>query len=71
MSYAIHTSTEGERWDSIAYHYYGDAAMISPLAEANPHIALLPNLASGLTVLVPILADALPVTTTELPPWKN
>lgn len=69
--FAIHTSMKDERWDTIAYRYYGDANRISPLAEANPHIALLPHLESGLTVLVPILTDTVTTITEALPPWKR
>jgi phage tail protein X len=69
--YVEHVTTEGERWDLIAYRYYGDAHLISPLAEANEHLALLPMLDAGLTVLVPILDEAAAVATEELPPWKR
>ena len=68
--YLEHLSTDGERWDQIAHRYYGDAARIAPLAEANESLRLLPVLPGGLIVRVPILPDA-PADSGDDPPWRK
>lgn len=71
MEYIEHITQEGERWDTIAYRYYGDAALLSPLAEANEHLQLLPALPAGLPVRVPLVADTEALATQDLPPWMR
>lgn len=65
--YLTHTAKAGERWDSIAYEYYGDALNIHPLINANPHIAIGESLEAGQTVLIPVLKDK--PKNQDLPPW--
>jgi phage tail protein X len=69
--YIEHITREGERWDSIAYRYYGDASLITPLAEANETVRLLPVLPGGLVLIVPLLDAGNPPITENLPPWKR
>jgi phage tail protein X len=71
MEYIEHITLDGDRWDQIATLYYGDASRISPLAEANEHLRLLPVLPGGLPVRVPILEDDNNLLPEELPPWKR
>ena len=71
MEYIEHITLDGDRWDQIAALYYGDASRISPLAEANEHLRLLPVLPGGLPVRVPILEDDANLLPEELPPWKR
>lgn len=71
MEYIEHITQEGERWDTIAYRYYGDAALLSPLAEANEHLQLLPVLPAGLPVRVPLVSDTEALATQDLPPWMR
>ena len=71
MEYIEHITLDGDRWDQIATLYYGDASRISPLAEANEHLGLLPVLPGGLPVRVPILEDDNNLLPEELPPWKR
>ena len=71
MEYIEHITLDGDRWDQIATLYYGDASRISPLAEANEHLRLLPVLPGGLLVRVPILEDDNNLLPEELPPWKR
>lgn len=70
----LHQTREGERWDSLAYLYYGDPHAIGRLAEANPHLDLAPLLPTGTIVLIPVVdqADAaVAIASSELPPWKR
>lgn len=71
MEYIEHITLDGDRWDRIAHLYYGDASRISPLAEANEHLRLLPVLPGGLPLRVPILEDDANLLPEELPPWKR
>lgn len=71
MRYIEHITTEGDRWDLIAHRYYGDASRLTPLAEANEHLRLLPVLPSGLLLRVPILDDDADLLPDEVPPWKR
>ena len=69
-----HITREGERWDSIAWHYYGDATAYGRIIEANPALDIRSTLPSGQVVLVPVLplAEASQaLQDEELPPWKR
>jgi phage tail protein X len=67
--YLTHVTTEGERWDSIAYKYYGDALGYERVIAANPHAPILPVLPAGLTLSIPLIAAQ--ATITDLPPWMR
>lgn len=71
MKYYEHITREGERWDLIAYEYYGDATRYEPIIVANPDVAIVPVLPSGVRLMIPIidLKDTIPAE--ELPPWKR
>jgi phage tail protein X len=64
------TTTSGDRWDLIAYRFYGDAQRLSPLLEANPALASCPVLPDGTEVRIPILDEADSTSTAALPPWR-
>jgi phage tail protein X len=67
--FIVHVTTAGERWDLIAWQYYGDATDYSPIIMANPNVAIAPQFDAGVTIAVPILEQS-DVITTDLPPWK-
>jgi phage tail protein X len=67
--YLTHITTEGERWDAIAYKYYGDAMGYERIITANPHVPLIPVLPAGLSLSIPVIAAQ--DTVTELPPWMR
>lgn len=72
MEYLEHITSAGERWDTLAWEYYGDAAQMSPIIEANPQLRILPALSAGLVVRVPVLEDDdLALAEEDLPPWKR
>lgn len=72
MNYLEHITSAGERWDTLAWHYYGDAMLMRPIIEANPHLRILPTLSAGLVVKIPVLEDNDPALAEEdLPPWKR
>lgn len=76
MSFLEHVTGPGERFDHLAYRYYGDAARTSPIIRANralfgDGLGPIPTvLAVGLTLQIPIL-DPEPLAAELLPPWKR
>jgi len=70
MSYVIHITKQGERWDSLAYKYSGDATRFLPIIEANKTLSPEETFQGGLRVFIPVL-DAEPLSVERLPPWKR
>lgn len=74
--YLQHSTIDGDRWDLLAYQYYGDASKQSVLLDANRSLFLDPIsvppliLKSGITLIVPVL-DEEEVDDSTLPPWKR
>lgn len=67
--FIVHITIEGDRWDQLAWRYYGDAHRYLPIVEANPHVPITAALPARLTLAIPMLE---PVTSTEdLPPWMR
>lgn len=68
--YIAHVTRTGERWDLLAWRYYGDASSFNPIIMANPLIAIEPLLEAGITIQVPVLS-ASNSQSIGLPPWKS
>ncbi|PIQ23510.1 hypothetical protein COW36_09000 [bacterium (Candidatus Blackallbacteria) CG17_big_fil_post_rev_8_21_14_2_50_48_46] len=66
--YLEHITTEGERWDSIAWKYYGDVTQMGLLIETNPQAPIKPTLPAGMKLLIPLIEQ--PKEVQGLPPWK-
>lgn len=64
-----HLTTEGERWDNLAFHYYGDPMGYERIIVANPHIAITATLDSGLRVRIPMISVSQAHDVEEVPPW--
>lgn len=69
--YYEHVTTEGQRWDTIAYLYYGDAMLYEPIIAANQDVPIIPVLPSGLKLKVPVIELSDTIAAEELPPWKR
>ena len=67
--YYEYITKEGDRWDLIAYQFYGDATMYEPIIVANPEVPIIPILPSGIKLRIPIIE--IKETIEELPPWKK
>ena len=63
-----HLTREGDRWDLIAWRYYGNPLEISRLIAANLHLPAAEQFAANLTVFVPVI-PAKPQTQADMPPW--
>ncbi|HUO06579.1 MAG TPA: tail protein X [Candidatus Binataceae bacterium] len=68
--YIMHTTIASERWDLLAWQYYGDATQFSAIIMANPAVPIAPVLDAGTVVAVPIMMASTPVSA-NLPPWKR
>lgn len=65
-----HASAAGERWDLLAWIYYGDPSLYGAIIMANPGIAIEPAFEAGVRIAIPILQRS-DVMTNNLPPWKR
>ena len=70
MDYIEHITVDGERWDALAWRYYGNAERYEPIVAANPAVAIVPVLSGGIVLRIPILDKEVP-TPEGLPPWKR
>lgn len=67
-----HTTVAGERWDSLAWRYYGDATLIAPIIQTNPAIQIEAVFEAGRIIGVPlIVVDQTVQQKADLPPWKR
>lgn len=62
---------EGDRWDLIAYRFYGDETLYEPIIVANPDVPIIPILPSGIKLLIPVIDMKNTIPSEELPPWKR
>jgi phage tail protein X len=69
--YYEYITKEGDRWDLIAYQYYGDATMYETIIAANPDVAIMPILPSGIKLKAPVIDMKETIPSEELPPWKQ
>lgn len=66
-----HITKDGDRWDLLAWEYYGDATAYEGIVAANPSIKIDPILTSGIKLLIPVLTSAETNSTEGMPPWKR
>ncbi len=67
--FILHVTTAGERWDLLAWRYYGDPTDYSPIIMANPNVAIEPVFDAGVSIAIPLQQKS-SVITANLPPWK-
>lgn len=76
IQYLTHVTGPNERWDHLAYQYYGDANRTSPIIRANRHLFVadlspIPTiLPVGISLRIPMLPPE-PIAASLLPPWKR
>ena len=66
-----HITTDGERWDQLAYRYYGDASAYERIVAANPDIPMMLALPGGLELAIPVIEANSTISLEELPPWER
>ena len=71
-AFITHITTAGERWDLLAWQYYGDATLFGPIIQTNPQIPIEAVFEAGLVIGVPLLMVNPAVSNAaDLPPWKR
>ena len=68
-SLILHVTTAGERWDLLAWRYYGDPTAYSPIIMANPNVAIEPVFDAGISIAIPLQQKSV-LGPVNLPPWK-
>ena len=63
-----HVVTVGDRWDLLAWRYYGDATRFAEIIAANDNIPIVAALLPGAVLSIPILGPS-PTPAQQLPPW--
>lgn len=73
-----HKTKQGERWDLLAYRYYGDADKMGIIIRANQKLwddnegAVPPMiLPSSWTLTIPVIDVEDVIDESLLPPWKR
>ena len=68
-----HITVDGDRWDNLAWQYYGDAFAYERIIAANPEVQIEPILPGGIRLLIPVIedTDAETANSEEFPPWKR
>jgi phage tail protein X len=69
--YLQYTTTEGDRFDTIAYDAYGDPYGYERIVAANPDYTGLVALPGGVRLIVPIVEKPQVSLLSNLPPWKR
>ena len=67
--FILHVTRAGERWDLLAWQYYGNPTEYSPIIMANPSVQIEPVFDAGIAISIPVLQKSA-VVTADLPPWK-
>jgi len=70
----LHRTRDGERWDQLAWRYYGNVSLQGQLIAANRHLfpdrLIPPVLSAGLMLTIPFIEKP-DTASTLLPPWKQ
>ena len=69
-AYLEHVTSDNERWDLLAWKYYGDPTRYEPIILANPSVPIEPVLPPGIKLMIPVL-DSAQVPEVEPAPWKS
>lgn len=71
MNVIRHITKDGERWDLLAWRYYGSATDYERIIAANPGVPRSPVLRGGIELLIPVVEKSEVIAAEELPPWKR
>lgn len=67
--YLQHIASDGDRWDSLSYQYYGDATAYEQIITANRHLPITTTLTAGQIVFIPIINKPKAHGADNIPPW--
>jgi len=67
-----HVTRDGERFDQLAWKYYGDPTLYAPIVQANfGRGVITPVFKAGVVLAIPILVANPAPSPNDLPPWKR
>ena len=66
-----HITRDNDRWDLLAWEYYGDAFLFEPIVAANPEVMITTVLPPGIRLVIPVIVDEETIDTADLPPWMQ
>ena len=69
-----HITSASDRWDTLAWKYYGDAFAYGRIIRDNPALDIGAVLPEGVRVWIPVLTHTevqAKLREEELPPWKR
>lgn len=69
--YLEHLTQDGDRWDLLAWQYYGDATAYAGIIGANAHAGFGAVLGGGIRLLIPVIEAPMTAAPAGLPPWKR
>lgn len=69
--YLQHVTRQDERWDWIAWKFYGDPTLYGPIIEANPGVPIVGAFDAGVVLQIPILQQMSSAPSSDLPPWET
>lgn len=69
--FTSYITNDGDRWDTIAYLYLGDATAVVSLFNANPLVPLRPTIDGGTEIFIPIFNEDDESINENLPPWQT
>lgn len=68
----VHVTQQGDRWDTIAWKYYGDVSRMGFLVLVNPAVPAYPEFDAGVEIVVPLVpASPGSASAADLPPWRR
>jgi phage tail protein X len=71
MDFEEHITKADDRWDLLAYKFYGNPYAYERLCVANPQYLGMPILPSGVKLRVPRAIEEVNQSNSALPPWKR
>ena len=67
--FIAHITAAGERWDLLAWRFYGDPTEYSSIIMANPDVPIEPVFEAGIEIAIPVIS--MTASQANLPPWKQ
>lgn len=68
--YIQYVTSQNERWDWIAWKFYGDPSLYGAIIQANPNVPIVGAFDAGTVLQIPILQKAASASN-DLPPWET
>ncbi len=70
--YLLYVTHQRERWDWIAWKFYGDPSLLGAIVQANPDVPIVGALDAGIELQIPILEiPSIGNPSNDLPPWET